>query len=108
MGSPSPAGRKSSSGSTIAKSVVKIETIGGLEVVGKLLVGTGPTTGLAVGEDGFVISSAFNFVQQPSSILVTLSRTQTAGWTICARHWQTTRTAHRHEGQWASGPIKSG
>ena len=56
----------------IAPSVVKIETIGGLERVGKLLVGTGPTTGLAVSDDGYVVSSAFNFVQQPSSILVTL------------------------------------
>jgi serine protease Do len=56
----------------IAPSVVKIETIGGLERVGGVLVSTGPTTGLVVGEDGYVISSAFNFIQQPSSILVTL------------------------------------
>ncbi len=56
----------------IAPSVVKIETFGGLEKVGKLLVGTGPTTGLIVSEDGYIISSAFNFVQKPSSILVTL------------------------------------
>ena len=28
--------------------------------VGRVLVGTGPTTGLAVSEDGYVISSAFN------------------------------------------------
>src|SRR6478672_6625823 len=56
----------------VAPSVVKIETIGGLERVGRVLVSTGPTTGLAVAEDGYVISSAFNFAQQPSSILVTL------------------------------------
>ena len=55
----------------VAPSVLRIETFGGLETVGRLLVGTGPTTGLAV-EDGYVISSAFNFVQQPSSILVTM------------------------------------
>jgi serine protease Do len=56
----------------VAPSVVKIETIGGLERVGKVLVNLGPTTGLVVGEDGYIISSAFNFIQQPSSILVTL------------------------------------
>lgn len=56
----------------VAPSVVKIETVGGLEKVEGLLVGIGPTTGLIVSADGYVISSAFNFVQQPSSILVTL------------------------------------
>jgi serine protease Do len=55
-----------------APSVVKIETIGGLERVGRVLVSTGPTTGLVVGEDGYIVSSAFNFIQQPTSILVTL------------------------------------
>ena len=69
----------------VAPSVVKIETIGGLEVVGKLLVGTGPTTGLAVREDGYVISSAFNFVQKPSSILVTLPSGARAAAQIVAR-----------------------
>jgi len=56
----------------VAPSVLRIETFGGLESVGRLLVGTGPTTGLAVTEDGYVLSSAFNFVGQPSSILVTM------------------------------------
>jgi serine protease Do len=56
----------------VAPSVVRIETIGGLERVGRVLVNTGPTTGLVVSDDGYVISSAFNFVQQPASILVTL------------------------------------
>ncbi len=56
----------------VAPSVVRIETFGGLERVGGLLVGTGPTTGLAVSTDGYIISSAFNFVQKPTSILVHL------------------------------------
>jgi len=56
----------------VAPSVVRIETVGGLELVGKVLIGTGPTTGLIVSEDGFIISSAFNFAQKPSSILVGL------------------------------------
>ena len=50
----------------VAPSVVKIETIGGLERVGKVLVNTGPTTGLIVDDDGYIVSSSFNFVQQPS------------------------------------------
>src|SRR5262247_3383831 len=53
----------------VAPSVVKIETIGGLERVGKVLVSTGPTTGLVVDQGGYILSSAFNFVQKPSSIL---------------------------------------
>ncbi len=56
----------------VAPSVVQIETVGGLERVGKLLAGTGPTTGLIVAPDGHIISSAFNFLHQPASILVQL------------------------------------
>jgi serine protease Do len=69
----------------IAPSVVKIETIGGLERVGKVLVSTGPTTGLVVADNGYVISSAFNFIQQPSSILVTLPSGARAPAQIVAR-----------------------
>ncbi|HZZ27720.1 MAG TPA: PDZ domain-containing protein [Pirellulales bacterium] len=57
----------------IAPSVVRIETLGGLETIGNLLVGTGPTTGLIVSSDGYIISSAFNFVQQPAQMLVDLA-----------------------------------
>lgn len=56
----------------VAPSVVRIETVGGLEVIGKSLAPTGPTTGVVVSEDGYIVSSAFNFVHQPASILVTL------------------------------------
>jgi serine protease Do len=56
----------------VAPSVVRIETVGGLERLGEILVGTGPTTGLVVSSDGFIVSSAFNFAQKPDSILVTL------------------------------------
>jgi serine protease Do len=55
-----------------APSVVKIETIGGVDHVGNLLIGTGPTTGVAVSSDGYIISSAFNFVQKPAETLVEL------------------------------------
>jgi serine protease Do len=56
----------------VGPSVVRIETLGGLERVDQLLMGTGPTTGLALTADGYIISSAFNFVQHPASILVQL------------------------------------
>lgn len=60
----------------VAPSVVRVETIGGLEQIGqgqaKVLVGTGPTTGLVVGAEGWILSSAFNFAQKPTSILIGL------------------------------------
>ena len=52
--------------------LVRIETVGGLEQVGEVLLGTGPTSGVIVSEDGFIISSSFNFASKPASILVTL------------------------------------
>src|SRR5262245_46162051 len=59
----------------IAPSVVKIETSGGTEVVragprGMMRRGTGPTTGLVVSDKGYVISSAFNFANNPTTIRV--------------------------------------
>ena len=56
----------------VAPSVVRIETIGGLERVDRVLFGAGPTTGLVVDSSGYIISSAFNFVNKPASILVRL------------------------------------
>jgi serine protease Do len=57
----------------VAPSVVRIETIGGLEHVERMLAGTGPTTGLVVSADGYIVSSAFNFANKPDSILVQLA-----------------------------------
>lgn len=56
----------------VAPSLVRIETVGGLDRVGQILIGTGPTTGVIVSPDGYVISSSFNFISKPASILVTL------------------------------------
>jgi serine protease Do len=56
----------------VAPSVVQIETIGGLEKVEGVLLGTGPTTGLIVDPEGYIVSSAFNFIGKPASILVRL------------------------------------
>jgi serine protease Do len=57
---------------SVAPSVVRIETVGGLERIHEVLFGTGPTTGLIVDGQGYVVSSAFNFLNRPSSILVRL------------------------------------
>jgi serine protease Do len=57
----------------VADSVVQIRTIGGLEEVDRTLLPDGPTTGLVISADGWIVSSAFNFVQQPASILVTFA-----------------------------------
>ena len=57
--------------SQVAPSLVRIETVGGLDQVQNLLLGNGPTTGIIVSADGYVISSSFNFLSKPSSILVT-------------------------------------
>jgi S1-C subfamily serine protease len=61
----------------VAPCVVQIETSGGTDVVvagprGLLRRGTGPTSGLAVGEDGYIVSSAFNFANKPSQIRVSV------------------------------------
>lgn len=66
---------------TIAPTVVKIETAGGAEVIGggkkgpggpAIRKGTGPTTGLIVDPNGFVITSTFNFANKPTDIFVTI------------------------------------
>jgi len=60
----------------VAPCVVQIETSGGSDVIGtgfggpQVRKGTGPTTGLIVAADGYVISSAFNFANKPSAIFV--------------------------------------
>ena len=71
----------------VADSVVRIETVGGLEKVDKVLVGTGPTTGVVVDPDGLIISSAFNFIQKPTSILVTLPGGKRLAAEIVARDY---------------------
>lgn len=61
----------------VAPSLVQIRTIGGLELVGggqepEVLKGQGPTTGVVVSSDGFIISSSFNFAHKPTTITVSL------------------------------------
>lgn len=68
----------------VAPSVVRIQTIGGLDKVGNVLTGTGPTTGVIVSKDGYIISSSFNFISKPSSIMVWLSSGQKHGARVVA------------------------
>lgn len=56
----------------VAPCVVQIETAGGAERVGRVLKATGPTTGLVVGADGWIISSSFNLAHRPAGVLVHL------------------------------------
>src|SRR6266851_5618940 len=57
----------------VAPTVVQIETSGGSDTVGQQIrKGTGPTTGLVVSPDGYIISSAFNFANKPSAIFVAI------------------------------------
>ena len=60
----------------VAPSVVRIETVGGMPRVGRVLFGSGPTTGLVVDKEGYIVSSQFNFINRPASILVRLSENQ--------------------------------
>jgi serine protease Do len=68
----------------VAPAVVQIQTIGGLERVDEELIAQGPTTGLVISPDGFILSSSFNFVQRPASVLVTFSTGKQASADIVA------------------------
>jgi S1-C subfamily serine protease len=68
-----------------APAVVKIETVGGLELVGgtasrfgaqptmSLRKGVGPSTGLVVAADGYVVTSSFNLAHKPNRIFVAVA-----------------------------------
>lgn len=70
----------------VAPAVVKIETAGGTELIKEVpkkgppgappepgvRKGVGPTTGLVVSADGYIVSSAFNFANRPTDIFVTV------------------------------------
>src|SRR5215475_1177264 len=51
----------------LAPSLVRIQTVGGVDRVAGRLAATAATTGVVVSEDGWIVSSAFNFVSKPSS-----------------------------------------
>jgi serine protease Do len=57
----------------VADSVVQIRTIGTPDTLGDAISSDGPTTGLVISSDGYIVSSEFNFVERPASILVTFA-----------------------------------
>ena len=69
----------------VADSVVQIRTIGGLDEVDRTLLPDGPTTGFVISADGWIVSSAFSFVQQPASILVTFASGEQAPAELIAK-----------------------
>src|SRR5207253_1974066 len=62
----------------VAPAVVQIVTQGGLDMVVTSPKGPvfrkamGPTTGVVIDPDGYIISSAFNFINNPTVILVSV------------------------------------
>jgi len=56
----------------VVPTIVLIETAGGLDRIGRVLKGQGPTTGIVLSPDGYVVTSSFNFSHKPASVLVTL------------------------------------
>ncbi|HYO23864.1 MAG TPA: trypsin-like peptidase domain-containing protein, partial [Lacipirellulaceae bacterium] len=56
----------------VADCVVQIRTVGGLDQLDGSRLAQGPTTGLILTADGYIVSSAINFAQQPASVLVRL------------------------------------
>src|SRR5205823_4997106 len=61
---------------TVGPSVVQIQTQGGTDMVVTSPKGPvfrkalGPTTGVIVDADGYIVSSAFNFINSPTTIIV--------------------------------------
>ena len=64
--------------SKVEGSVIRFETIGGNSRVEGVVVANGPSTGVAVSKDGYVISASFHFAHQPASILARLPNGKTA------------------------------
>ncbi|MFL5339519.1 MAG: PDZ domain-containing protein [Gemmataceae bacterium] len=58
----------------VSPCVVQIETSGGAELVGagQVRKGVGPTTGVIVSPDGYIITSAFNFSNKPAAVFVSI------------------------------------
>ncbi|MCS5584162.1 MAG: S1C family serine protease, partial [Pseudomonadales bacterium] len=66
----------------VSPSVVQIEVLGGLETASD-----GPVTGLAVSADGFILSSATNFQDTTTAILVSTPSGKRASATIVAHDY---------------------
>ena len=53
--------------------IIRFETIGGLAKIDGRQASTGPSTGVIVTADGFVISAAINFAHQPAAVFARLA-----------------------------------
>ena len=72
----------------VSPCIVQIETSGGTEVVGagRVRKGVGPTTGVIVSPDGYIITSAFNFANKPAAVFVSIpnrNKERLVAKTIC-------------------------
>jgi len=56
--------------SSVAPYLVRIETIGGHEKVGSEFANEGTSTGILLDQEGYVLTGAFNFLHDPTSILL--------------------------------------
>lgn len=72
----------------VAASVVQIETVGGLIEGGGPIEGASRTTGTIVSPDGFILSSLYGFIQEPSGILVTMPSGKRVAGKIIAKDTQ--------------------
>lgn len=70
---------------SVAASVIRFETIGGTSRVDGAVVSNGPSTGLVVSKDGYVISASFHFAHQPASIFARLPNGKRASAEIVGR-----------------------
>jgi serine protease Do len=57
----------------IAPSLVRIETVGGAEKVGAVVVGQATTTGVIVSADGWIVASAYGLAHRPVGIVLTFA-----------------------------------
>lgn len=67
-----------------ADAIVQIRTIGGLEQREGVILAAGPTSGVILDPEGWIVSSAYNFAEKPSSILVSLPGGKTAAARLVA------------------------
>ena len=69
----------------LAPSVIRFETIGGTTRVEGDIVSNGPSTGIVISEDGYVLSASFNFAHEPASIFARLPNGKRAGAEVIGR-----------------------
>ncbi|MDR0520274.1 MAG: S1C family serine protease [Planctomycetaceae bacterium] len=58
---------------SVVPRIVRIETIGGHEKVGREIANDGTTTGILLDQEGFIITGSFNILHDPNAILVLFS-----------------------------------